>query len=159
MRGGRYIARERGQAFVELCLIVPIVALLLAFAVDGGRFLMATSSAQAAADVAARALEGSPGMSAAQLKGVVDDACPELGGTESVSIQAMPGYAGSYTHHITKGNGDFSERAGSNVEQDRYSVHVEAPFTWFMPGLAEIGGTVTVAGNASAVVDRTYEVW
>lgn len=156
----------RGQAVVEFALIVPLLVILLATAVDAGRYIVSATTSQAAADTLARQVETTPAMTQAAAQEFVEDHYPDLKGRVTVEIESPVRVVDkTYEHHIFDPRDSLFKTRQSRVAQDAYLVHVVYKGAWVTPGLIVAASLVDADGGftqdctATAVVDKTIEEW
>lgn len=156
---------ERGQTLLEFALIVPLLVIMVAFAIDAGRFIMYNASVNAAADALAREVEAAPAMTEAQALEFVKDAYPELAGSCDVTLGSVGKESKTIQQHLRNHvTGDVEGRA-SIVQTESHPVRVEYTGTWATPGLILISnhsgddGTFRVASDAVGIIDTTIDTW
>lgn len=152
---------ENGQASLELAIIVPILALFAAGAMDIGRVAIAASECYIAADALAAQCAADPGCADDPAAWVAErypaiagaDASVEFGGSESKR----------YTHHIWTGS-SFAQRQ-SSVSEHEVTAKVSCSPDWLTPLpdlMASVGGNpdgLEVSAEATATADDTVGRW
>ena len=152
------ILRSRGQSLVEFAIILPVLLLLVAGAIDLGRAYFTSISLENA--VKEGAFFGARDPECAT-DATVDCDDPtnvearvdlELDGQPITNFQAKCFAAGST---VFTGPG---KALADCVDGDLYYVRAESPFNLITPIIANIvGSTITLASDASAVVVTSFE--
>ena len=108
---------DRGAAAVEFAIVVPLLLLILFALVDFGRMFFVQVSLNAASREGARA--SSIGLGTTQVESLVQASSP---GTAELST-----LTGGTTLSVTL------QPCSSSVSNERTSVTVSVPFSWFTP--------------------------
>lgn len=142
-------AGRTGQATVELVLVLPVLLLLLAIAVDGSQIVRASSVAQAAASEAARYVASHPTVTDAQIDAYVRRAMP-VGDGADIEVARSPLAARSVAMQVD------GERFETSYAREEVEVTVGIEVSTILP-LSSIGfpshaaGTVLAERSASTV--------
>jgi Flp pilus assembly protein TadG len=148
--GFRLPGHARGQSLVEFALTLPLLLVLLLFALDVGRLFYVYVGVQNAVREAAAYAAGSPacragGTSCSADPKILEIARQEAGGDLTLILSAVP----SCTPSCTKSSG---------LNEYRVTVSLSRPFP-LVPGVATIPGlggaafpTFTIGASATVVI-------
>lgn len=141
--------RLPGQATVEFALVMPVLILLLAIAVDGSQLIRASSVAQAAASEAARYVASHPEVTDGQIEAYVRRAMP-VGDSADIDVARSPMAAKPVTMCVD------GEQYATSYSREGVEVTVGIDVGTLLP-LSALGfpshgeGTVRAERSATAV--------